>query len=67
MATEHSEHELHEYPGGVVESPGGKIPIFLKLTYVGFTLFAILYFILYFNGNGSPLVELYNELTGAGS
>jgi len=67
VATEHSEHELHEYPGGVIESPGGKIPIFLKLTYVGFTIFAILYFILYFNGNGSPLVELYNEITGVGS
>ena len=63
MATESPEHELHEYPGDVVESPGGKIPLFLKLTYLGFGLFGILYFILYVNGDGSPLVELYNQLT----
>ncbi len=53
----------HEYPGGLKESPGGKIPLFLKLTYVGFTIFGILYFVLYMAGDGTPLVEQFNQLT----
>ena len=64
MSTETGQgHESHEYPGGLMENPGPGIPLFLKLTYIGFTLFGILYFILYMSGDGSPLVEQYNSVT----
>lgn len=55
---------LTEYPSGITERHGPPIQLFLKLTYVGFTLFAIIYLILYFSGDGSPLVEQFNRLTG---
>ena len=58
------EHVIEEYPEGLLEKPGGPVPLFLKLTYVGFILFGVIYFIRYFSGDGSPLVEMYNELTG---
>ena len=35
-------HEPHVYPSGVQENHGGKVPVVLKLTYVGFVLFGIL-------------------------
>ncbi len=56
--------ELTEYPSGLLERHGPPIHLFLKLTYVGFTLFALIYLILYFSGDGSPLVEQFNKLTG---
>ena len=55
--------DVHVYPGGLEEKSGPRIPLFLKLTYVGFVAFGILYFVLYMNGDGSPLVEQYNKLT----
>ena len=64
MTSSPDAHEPHEYPGGLMENPGPRIPLFLKLTYIGFTLFGILYFILYMAGDGSALVEKFNELTG---
>lgn len=57
-------HGIEEHPEGIKENPGGKVPIFLKLTYVGFIIFGILYFVLYFAGDGSPLVEILNQATG---
>ncbi len=56
-------HGTHEYPGGLQENPGPKIPLFLWLTYIGFVLFGIIYFISYMSGDGSPLVEQYNAIT----
>ena len=58
-------HEPHVYPSGVQENHGGKVPMVLKLTYVGFVLFGILYFVLQRSGGSSSLVEMYNRLTGA--
>ena len=54
------------YPGGIEEHEG-RIPLFLKLTYVGFTLFALIYFFMYVTGDGSALVEAYNQATGVGA
>ncbi len=54
--------EVSEYPDGILENHGGKLPLFLKLTYVGFALFGVIYFILYCSGDGSPLVEEFNKL-----
>ena len=63
MSNSPDAHETHEYPGGLLENPGPRIPLFLKLTYIGFTIFGILYFILYVSGDGSPLVEQLNQFT----
>ena len=57
-------HEQHEYPGQLHENPGGKIPLFLKLTYLGFTTFAVTYWLLYKAGDGAALVKLFNAATG---
>lgn len=54
--------ELHEYPGELRER-SGTIPVFLKLTYVGFVAFGILYFLLYSSGDGSELVQQLNQVT----
>ncbi len=58
------EEELTEYPSGLTERHGPPVQLFLKLTYIGFVSFAIIYLILYFSGDGSPLVEQFNKLTG---
>ena len=63
MANETEAHAVHTYPEGLKEQPGGKIPLFLKLTYIGFTAFGILYWVLYHAGDGSPLVKLINAAT----
>ena len=47
-------HEPHEYPGQLKENPGGSIPLFLKLTYVGFTIFGLAYWFLYRPATGRP-------------
>jgi len=57
-------HEQHVYPEDLKENPGGKIPLFLKLTYVGFTVFGIAYWFLYRAGDGSLLVQAFNAATG---
>jgi hypothetical protein len=62
-AAESHSHEIHVYPSDLHEQPGGAIPLFLKLTYLGFTIFGVLYFALYFSGDGSPLVQTFNALT----
>ena len=36
----------------------------LRLTYVGFVIFGLLYFFLWRHGSGTELVEQYNKLTG---
>jgi hypothetical protein len=59
-------NETHEYPGELKEKHGGPIPLFLKLTYVGFTTFAIVYWFLYSSGDGGRLVKLMNAATGHG-
>ncbi len=56
--------ELAEYPSGITEHHGPPVALFLKLTYVGFVAFAIIYLILYFSGDGSALVEQFNKLSG---
>ncbi len=66
MTDDKKHDEVAEYPGGLLENPGGSLPIFLKLTYVGFVLFGIIYFVLYMAGDGSALVEQFNQLTGYG-
>lgn len=58
--------EIHEYPGELKEKGGGAIPLFLKLTYVGFTAFGLGYWLLYRAGDGAPLVKLFNSATGNG-
>ena len=63
--TEDALDALESYPSGVAEQ-SGRVPLFLKLTYVGFVTFGILYLFLYFAGDGSPLVDLLNQATGHG-
>jgi hypothetical protein len=57
-------NHLEQYPGDIEENPGGPIPLFLKLTYVGFTVFGLVYLFLYWAGDHSALVETFNRLTG---
>lgn len=59
-------NDVHEYPGELKERGGGPIPLFLKLTYIGFTVFGISYWFLYRSGDGAPLVKLFNAATGSG-
>ncbi len=63
MAETKQSHDVHVYPNGLEEQPGGPVPLFLKLTYVGFTIFGITYFALYRAGDGSPLVQVLNAFT----
>jgi len=63
MADANEPQHLHVYPSEIEERPGGPVPLFLKLTYVGFTVFGILYFVLYRAGDGSALVQLLNAAT----
>lgn len=63
MTEKERSHGVHVYPGDLHENPGGRVPLFLKLTYVGFTAFGILYFVLYHAGDGSALVRLLNAAT----
>ncbi len=61
MADKHE--EIEDFPGGV-QVKEGTIPGFLKLTYIGFTAFGILYWILYYAGDRSnPLVAALNAAT----
>jgi hypothetical protein len=62
--------EIHEMAGGwITERAGTPIPTFLKMAYVGFTLFALVYLRNYWRGevdNASrgPLVQAFNAATG---
>ena len=64
MSDDKKTEELTEYPSGITEHHGPPVSLFLKLTYVGIMSFAIIYLILYFSGDGSPLVEQFNKLSG---
>jgi hypothetical protein len=64
MTDRHAPHDLEEFPSEIQVREGGSIPVFLKLTYVGFTLFGLAYFFLYYAGDGAPLVKLLNVATG---
>lgn len=56
--------ELDVFPDGV-EVKEGTVPAFLKLTYVGFTIFGLAYWFLYKAGDAAqPLVALLNKATG---
>jgi len=57
-------NEIHEYPSELKERGGGPVPLFLKLTYIGFTVFGLSYWFLYKAGDGAKLVEQFNKLTG---
>lgn len=59
-----TDQEPTVYPSGVKENHGGAIPMVLRLTYVGFVLFGLLYFFFWRHGSGTELVEQYNKLTG---
>jgi hypothetical protein len=56
-----SPNEVEAFPDGV-ESYEGKVPAFLKLVYIGFTIFGISYWVLYKSGDGSALVQAFNAL-----
>jgi hypothetical protein len=58
-----SGNEIIDYPE-IKSYEGGPVPTFLKIVYVGFTIFAFTYFFMYFAGDGSPLVQAYNALCG---
>lgn len=62
-STDKAHDEPHEYPSGLLENHGPPIQIFLKLTYIGFVIFGILYFALYYAGDDSELVQRYNKET----
>jgi len=59
--------KLHELAGGwITERVGTPIPLFLKLAYIGFSLFGLLYLFLYRAGetdhaSRGPLVQQFNQ------
>lgn len=57
-----SHHDAEAFPDGVEANHGGPIPLFLKLTYIGFTIFGVSYWFLYKGGDGSALVQAFNAL-----
>ncbi len=62
--------KIHELAGGwITERAGTPIPLFLKLAYVGFCLFGLIYLFKYRLGEvdhatRGPLVQQLNQLTG---
>lgn len=65
MTKTEQDTEISEYPSGIQQREGGPVPLPLKLTYVGFVLFGIIYFIRYRFGDGTPLVAEFNGLLKA--
>ncbi len=60
---------LHEIAGGwITERTGTKIPVFLKIAYVGFSLFGLSYLFLYVSGETSHTTRgvLVQEFNRAG-
>lgn len=61
---------VHELAGGwITERKGMPIPVFLKLAYVGFSIFGLVYLFQYTAGEvghatRGPLVQQMNALTG---
>lgn len=70
MSAKQDHGELHELAGGwITERKGTPVPGFLKLTYVGFCAFGLVYLVLYAAGEvghatRGPLVQQLNALTG---
>lgn len=64
MANESHLHDTEAFPSDLQVREGGPIPLFLKLTYLGFSIFAVTYFVLYYAGEDTPLVKLLNAATG---
>jgi len=63
MADKVEHDEIETFPGEISVKEG-RIPLFLKLTYVGFTAFGLIYWLLYYAGDtDSPLVQLLNKAT----
>ncbi|HXK10102.1 MAG TPA: hypothetical protein VMT70_10685 [Vicinamibacteria bacterium] len=60
--------DIHEVAGGwITERKGTPIPAFLKLAYVGFSLFGLVYLYLYWSGEVThetrgPLVQAQNQI-----
>ena len=69
-ATEAEEPKVHELAGGwITERVGTPIPLFLKLAYVGFSLFGLFYLFKYTTGEvghatRGALVRQLNQFTG---
>jgi hypothetical protein len=67
MSAEPREEKVHELAGGwITERVGTKVPIFLKLAYVGFSLFGLYYLFAYWSGevghsSRGPFVEEFNK------
>ncbi len=67
MKTESNDDKVHELAGGwITERKGMPIPWFLKLAYVGFSLFGLYYLFTYFRGEvdhstRGELVRTFNE------
>jgi hypothetical protein len=61
--------QVHEIAGGwITERVGTPIPLFLKLAYVGFCLFGLIYLFKYSLGEvdhatRGPLVQQFNQVT----
>lgn len=70
MTTKSDEGGIHELAGGwITERKGTPIPGFLKLAYVGFSLFGLYYLFAYANGETGhatrgPLVQQLNAAIG---
>ncbi len=70
MSAKREDGELHELAGGwITERKGTPVPTFLKLTYVGFCVFGVVYLLMYSAGEvqhatRGPLVQQLNALTG---
>jgi hypothetical protein len=72
MATSHDEpkdgQKVHEIAGGwITERAGTPIPVFLKIAYVGFCLFGLIYLFIYRFGEvdhatRGPLVQQLNQV-----
>lgn len=71
MATEKQNNQVqgpvHEIAGGwITERKGTPVPLFLKLTYIGFCLFGLYYLFAYWQGETGhatrgALVRLFNQ------
>jgi hypothetical protein len=68
MSTEPQDDKVHELAGGwITERVGTKVPLFLKLAYVGFSIFGLYYLFAYWSGevghsSRGPFVEEFNKV-----
>ena len=67
MSTEPRDEKVHELAGGwITERVGTPIPLFLKLAYVGFSIFGLYYLFAYWTGevghsSRGAFVEEFNQ------